>query len=83
MTSKKFEIPEELLREWKEEDEKAREIRRKEANWDFINSLPPKLKYALIYLIEKGDRYVAAKIAGISIEELEELRRKANIPIVI
>lgn len=32
--------------------EEAREVRRRTANWDFINSLPPKLRLALVYYIE-------------------------------
>ncbi|MGC9086823.1 MAG: hypothetical protein ACP5IT_11575 [Thermoproteota archaeon] len=67
---------EELANRFKE----AREIRKKMANWDFINSLPPKLRAALVYYVEKGDLYVASRIAGITMEEMNELRIKAGIP---
>ncbi|WP_148683211.1 hypothetical protein [Pyrobaculum ferrireducens] len=58
----------------------AREMRRREANWDFINSLPPRLRAALVYYIETGDLYVASRIAGMKMEEFNELRIRANIP---
>ena len=37
----------EELRRYKEDVEEARRIRRERADWDFINSLPPKLKIAM------------------------------------
>ncbi|MCX8137854.1 MAG: hypothetical protein QXP31_10290 [Pyrobaculum sp.] len=70
------------MSEWVELMEEAREIRRREADWDFINKLPPKLKYALIFYIETGDIYVASRIANMKVEEFDELRRKAKIPTV-
>ena len=78
-----YKINKDLIEKWVREDEEARNIRRKHADWKFINKQKPKIKHALIYFIEKGDRYVAAKIAGVSLEEFDELRRKANIPVVI
>jgi len=45
-----------------EEDEKwARELRRKEADRNFINSLPLRLRLALEFYIEDGDIYVASR----------------------
>jgi len=76
-------VDEELLRRWALEDEEAREIRRRYANWEFIKNQPPRIRAALEYFIERGDRYVASKIAGVSLEEFDELRRKASIPVVI
>ena len=73
-------IPKKLLRKWEEEDIEAREIRRKHANWEYINKQPPKIKTALIYYIETGDRRGAARIAGLTIDEFNEIRIKANIP---
>ena len=73
----------ELLRRWREEDEEAREIRRKEADWEFIRRQPPRLRMALECFIECGDRYVAAKLAGMTVDEFDELRRKARIPVVV
>jgi len=73
----------ELVEAWRREDEEARRIRREMADWAFINSQPPRVKYALTYLVEGGDRYVASRIAGIPLDELDELRRRANIPVVV
>ncbi|RLF13690.1 MAG: hypothetical protein DRJ66_07380 [Thermoprotei archaeon] len=75
--------PRELLEKWKKEDEEARRIRRESADWNFINKQAPHIRAALIYFIEQGDRYVAARIAGLTIEEFDEIRRKAKIPVVI
>ena len=68
---------------WEREDEEFREIRRRSADWKFIEEQPPHLRAALIYFIERGDRYVAARIAGLTVEEFDELRRRANIPVVV
>ena len=73
----------ELLEEWEREDREAREIRRRSADWDFIEKQPPRVRAALEYFIEQGDRYVAARIAGMSLDEFDELRRKAKIPVVV
>ncbi|MGC8974306.1 MAG: hypothetical protein ACP5KY_08935 [Thermoproteus sp.] len=70
------------MEEWAQLLEEAREIRRREADWQFINSLPPKLRLALIYFIEVGDIYVASRIAGMRVGEFDELRRRAKIPMV-
>jgi hypothetical protein len=60
----------------------ARELRRRHADWEFIERLPPKLKAALLYYIETGDIYVASRIAGMSVAEFNELRIKARVPSV-
>ena len=70
------------LRWWVEYFEEAKKIRRKYANWEFIKSQPPKLRVALEYFIEVGDLYNAAKLAGMSMEEFNELRIRAGIPSV-
>ena len=72
--------PRELLEEWEREDEEAREIRRRSADWDFIERQPPRLRLALIVYIETGDPYKAARIAGVTLDEFNELRMKAGIP---
>jgi len=61
-------------------EEEARRIRRESADWDFINSLPPRQRAALVYYIETGDLYVASRIAGMTMEEFNELRIRAKIP---
>ena len=68
------------LDKWRRLEEEAREVRRREANWSFIESQPPRLRAALKYYIETGDLYVASRIAGLTIEEFNELRKKAGIP---
>jgi hypothetical protein len=68
------------LDEWLEYFKEAREIRRKYANWNFIRSQPPKIRVALEYYIETGDLYNAAKLAGMTMDEFNELRIKAGIP---
>ena len=72
-----------LLEEWRREDEEAREIRRREADWAFIRRQPPRLRLALEAFVECGDLYVASRIAGMSIDEFNELRLKAKIPVVV
>ncbi|MEM1597394.1 MAG: hypothetical protein QW598_05370 [Pyrobaculum sp.] len=62
--------------------EEARRMRRERADWAFIESLPPKLKAALIFYIETGDIYVASRIAGLTVDEFNELRIKARVPSV-
>lgn len=74
--------PVRYVEEWIQLLEEAREIRRREADWRFINSLPPKLRLALTYFVEVGDIYVASRIAGMKVGEFDELRRKAKVPMV-
>ncbi len=66
--------------EWKMEDREAREIRRRMADWDFINKQPPRIRRALILYIETGDLWIASRVAGLTVDEFNELRIKANIP---
>ncbi|MEM1547139.1 MAG: hypothetical protein QXP91_11880 [Candidatus Methanomethylicia archaeon] len=68
------------LDRWRRLEEEAREIRRKMADWDFIERQPPRIREALKYYIEVGDLYVASRIAGVTVEEMNELRREAKIP---
>jgi len=63
-----------------EREEEARKMRRESADWEFINSLPPRQRAALMYYIETGDLYVASRIAGTTMEEFNELRIRAKIP---
>ena len=74
---------EEFLRRWEEEDREAREIRRREADWDFIRSQPPRLRAALELYVETGDLHLAARIAGMTVDEFNELRLRARIPVVL
>ncbi|MFP3202491.1 MAG: hypothetical protein RXR43_09675 [Sulfolobus sp.] len=67
------------LEKMKRAEEEAREVRRRTANWEFIKTLPPKLRIAIEYYIETGDIYNAAKLAGMAVDEFNELRIKAGI----
>jgi len=71
------------LDKWVKLDKEAKELRRRLADWEFIRSQPPRIRAALEYLVEDDDLYVASRIAGIKIEEMNMLRKKANIPRVI
>jgi hypothetical protein len=74
---------EKKLEKWRKLEEEAREIRRKEANWSFIESQPPRIKAALIYYIETGDIRTSAKLAGMDLEDFRNLLRRASIPVVV
>ncbi len=69
-----------ILEKFRREEEEFREIRRKYADWNFIEKQPPRIKAALKYYIETGDLYVASRIAGVTVGKMNELRRKAGIP---
>jgi hypothetical protein len=74
---------EEKLEKWRRLEEEARDLRRREADWEFINSQPPRIRAALKLYVETGDIRLASKIAGIEIEDLRELLRLAKIPVVV
>jgi len=74
---------EEILEEIAEEEREAREIRRRMADWEFIEKQPPRIREALRYYIETGDIRRAAKLAGLGIEEFRELLRRARVPVVV
>ena len=71
------------VEEWEELEEEAREVRRREADWDFIESQPPKLRAALKFYVETGDIRLASRIADMNIEEFRELLRSARVPVVV
>jgi len=74
-------LREDILAEMKKREEKMREVRRRSADWEFIRKQPLRLRIALEYLVEDGDLHVASRIAGLKLEEMNELRIKANIPL--
>ncbi|MCC6029329.1 MAG: hypothetical protein LM591_04255 [Candidatus Korarchaeum sp.] len=74
---------EEKIERWRELEEEAREMRRREADWDFIESQPPRLRAALKFYVETGDIRLASRIADMSIEEFRELLRSARIPVIV
>jgi hypothetical protein len=67
------------LEEWELIDGELRELRRREADWDFIRGLPPKLREAIEVYIETGDLWISAKIAGMTADEFNEIRIRAGI----
>ena len=74
---------EKYLDRWRVEDLEAREIRRRMADWKYIEKQPEPIRTALVTLVEIGDLWVAAKIAGLSLGEFNEIRLKAKIPLVV
>ncbi|ABP95254.1 MULTISPECIES: hypothetical protein [Metallosphaera] len=73
-------MDEEWLRRKIEQEREAREMRRKSADWNFIKSLPPKLRIALEYYVDSGDFRGASRIADMSVDEfLYFAKEKANI----
>ena len=74
---------ERILEEYRPRLEKARELRYKNADWEYIESREEPLRTALKLLVETGDvKYVSA-VTGIPPEALECYRMKARIPRVI
>uniref|UniRef100_A0A7C3SMY2 PaREP6 n=1 Tax=Thermofilum pendens TaxID=2269 RepID=A0A7C3SMY2_THEPE len=71
-----------VVEKWRRLEEEARELRRKEADWEFIESQPPRIKAALKLYIETGDIRLAARVAGIGLEEFREVLRAARVPVV-
>ena len=63
--------------------EKARELRRKSADWAYIESRPEPLKTALKIFVETGDLWYASAMTGVPLDELNEERKKARIPLVV
>jgi len=74
---------EEKLEKWRRLEEEAREIRRREADWKFIDPQPPRLRAALRLYVEIGDIRLASKVAGMGVEEFRELLRRARVPVVV
>ncbi|MGC8947971.1 MAG: hypothetical protein ACP5OK_01380 [Thermoprotei archaeon] len=66
-----------------EDVDEARSVRRRMADWDFINNQPPKIREALKYYIETGDIRRASYLAGLDIDDFREMLRKAKVPVVV
>jgi len=62
------------------EDEVERELRRREADWGYIESLPPRLREAVRLFIETGDLRLAQRLAGVGLEDFLDLLRRARVP---
>lgn len=61
----------------------SKAVESSEIDWDAIERLPPKLKAAVKLFIETGDLYKAAKLAGMTLDEFNELRLRLRIPKVV
>jgi DNA modification methylase len=68
-----------LLKEWESIDSELRELRRSRADWNYIRSLPQKIREAVEVYIETGDLWISAKIAGMTEDEFNEIRIRAGI----
>ena len=62
-----------------EREEEARKMRRENADWEFINSLPPRQRAAVLLFIELGALRLAQRISGLPLEDFIELLRKAGV----
>jgi len=60
--------------------EETRELRRRSADWAYIESRPEPLKTALKLLVETGDVKLVSAVTGIPPETLECERIEARIP---
>ncbi len=63
--------------------EEARELRRRMADWDYIESRPEPIRTALKVLVETGDLVGVARAYSIPLDELDEERVRAKIPLTV
>jgi len=77
------EVDREIIEEILREEEEFREIRRRSANWSYINSQPPRIRAALKFYIETGDIRRACIIAGMNISLFRKILREADIPVIV
>jgi len=59
------------------------ELRRRNADWAYIESRPEPLRTALKLLVETGDLWYSSKLSGVPLDELNEERKRARIPLVV
>ena len=67
---------------FKKEMEEDRKIRKESAKWNFIKNQPLRIKKGLEALVESGDLWVASRIAGITLDEMNDIRIRADIPMI-
>ncbi|GAB6947779.1 hypothetical protein JCM16161A_19090 [Vulcanisaeta sp. JCM 16161] len=68
-----------IIRELEERERELREMRRREADWDFINSLPPRVRSAVVLFIETGDLRLAQRLSGLGLEDFVDILRRARV----
>jgi len=62
-----------------EREEEVRKMRKESADWEFINSLPPRQRAAVLLFIELGALRLAQRISGLPLEDFIELLRRAGV----
>ncbi|MFQ6072355.1 MAG: hypothetical protein ACE5KT_06615 [Methanosarcinales archaeon] len=62
---------------------KALDEMRKNVDWKYIGDLPIKLQKGLFALLETGNLHIAADKAGVPLDVINMLRKKANIQLVV
>ena len=72
-------VSEDVIKELEEREREVREMRRAEADWDFINSLPPRVRSAVVLFIETGDLRLAQKLSGLDLEGFIDVLRRARV----
>ena len=73
----------EVLEEFRRELERARELRRRSADWSYIESRPEPLRTALKTLVETGDLKLVSQAFSIPLDVLNEERIKARIQLTL
>ncbi len=69
-----------IIRELEEREREVREMRRREADWGgFINSLPPRVRSAVVLFIETGDLRLAQRLSGLNLEDFVDILRRARV----
>ncbi len=68
-----------VIRELEEREREVREMRRREADWEFIKSLPPRVRGAVVLFIETGDLRLAQKLSGLDLEGFVDVLRRARV----
>ena len=61
------------------DSQEEREVRLAEVDWEGVGRLPPRVRAAVKLFIETGDLYKAAKLAGMTLDEFNELRLRLGI----
>ncbi len=69
-------------KEFKKEVEEDRKIRKESAKLNFIKNQPLRIKKGLEALIESGDSWVASRITGITLDKINDIIIKADIPMI-
>jgi len=69
----------ELLEEWGRVDEELRELRRRSADWKYIESLPQRVRRAVLHFVETGDLRESQRMTRLHLEDFVEILRRAGV----